>query len=61
MAADRLFGAGSIVAWGGNSYGMTNVPAGLSNVVVAVAVGNDNDLALNNDGIVTGLGQWHGW
>ena len=45
---------GAVVAWGLNTYGATNVPAGLSNVV-AVAGGGFSSLALLNDGTVR---QW---
>ena len=31
-----LRGDGTVVSWGANSYGETNVPAGLSNVVTAI-------------------------
>ncbi|MEI9863684.1 MAG: RCC1 domain-containing protein [Limisphaerales bacterium] len=40
---------GNPVAWGRNSNGQTNIPAGLSNVV-AVAAGFSHSLALKNDG-----------
>jgi hypothetical protein len=42
---------GTVVVWGDNSAGQTNVPAGLSNVV-AVAAGGYHSLALKNDGKV---------
>jgi alpha-tubulin suppressor-like RCC1 family protein len=46
----------SVVAWGDNSYGQTNVPAGLSNVV-AVAGGSTHSAALRNDGTVAAWGE----
>ena len=46
---------GTIVAWGYNNYGQTNVPAGLSNVV-AIAAGGDHSLALKSDGTVVAWG-----
>jgi alpha-tubulin suppressor-like RCC1 family protein len=45
---------GTIVAWGDNNYGETNVPPGLSNVV-AIA-GNSSPLALKADGTVVAWG-----
>ena len=46
----------TVVAWGDNSSGQTNVPAGLNNVV-AVAAGWDHNLALRADGTVV---AWDG-
>jgi len=40
---------GKIIAWGSNSCGQTNVPSGLSNIVM-VAVGSVHSLALVGDG-----------
>jgi hypothetical protein len=40
---------GTVVAWGNNSQGLTNIPAGLTNVV-AVAAGNNYNLALVGTG-----------
>jgi hypothetical protein len=42
---------GTVVAWGNNAQGETNVPAGLSNVI-AIAAGYDDNLALRSDGTV---------
>jgi alpha-tubulin suppressor-like RCC1 family protein len=46
---------GTVVAWGDDSYGQTNVPVGLTNVV-AISADYRNSLALNADGSVTGWG-----
>jgi hypothetical protein len=45
----------TVVAWGYNSYGQTNVPAGLSNIVT-VAGGLSHSLALREDGKVVAWG-----
>jgi hypothetical protein len=45
-----------VVAWGDNSAGQTNVPAGLTNVL-AVAAGRDHSLALTIDHRVIGWGN----
>jgi alpha-tubulin suppressor-like RCC1 family protein len=45
----------TVVVWGDNFYGQTNMPAGLSNVV-AVAGGNMHSLALRSDGKVVAWG-----
>jgi hypothetical protein len=47
---------GTVVAWGGNTYGETDVPPGLSNVV-AVAAGWHHSVALKSDGTVRGWGM----
>jgi alpha-tubulin suppressor-like RCC1 family protein len=44
------------VGWGENTYGQTNVPGGLSNVV-AIAAGANHSLALNSDGTVVAWGD----
>ena len=44
-------------AWGHNSDGQTNVPAGLSGVVVAIAAGGIHSLALKADGSVAAWGS----
>src|SRR5205823_8554987 len=46
---------GTVVAWGRNSSGQTNVPAGLTNVV-AIAAGSSHSLALTGDGRIVGRG-----
>jgi len=46
---------GSVYAWGDNSAGELNVPAGLTNAV-AVAAGVQDSLALTRDGAVIGWG-----
>ena len=50
---------GTVVAWGNNSNGQTNVPPGLSNVV-AIAAGFYHCLALRNDGTVVAWG-WNNY
>ena len=45
----------TVVVWGLNHYGQTNMPAGLSNVV-AVAGGGSHSLALRSDGKVVAWG-----
>ena len=46
---------GTVVAWGNDDYGQTDVPRGLSNVV-AIAAGNSHSLALIEDGSVAAWG-----
>ena len=48
---------GTVVAWGANEYGQTNVPARLTNVV-AVAGGMGHSLALRADGTVVAWGYY---
>ncbi len=48
--------AGTVVAWGDNSSGQTNVPPGLSGVT-AVAAGYSHSLALRQDGTVVAWGS----
>jgi hypothetical protein len=48
--------ATSVVAWGDNTYGQTNVPPGLTNVV-AVASGPYHSLALRSDGTLVAWGR----
>ena len=47
---------GTVVAWGDNDFGQSDVPAGLSGVV-AVAAGGDHSLALKADGTVVAWGN----
>ena len=49
-----------IIAWGDNTYGQTDVPTGLTNVV-AIAQGGMHVLALNSDGTVTAWGYNYTW
>jgi alpha-tubulin suppressor-like RCC1 family protein len=49
---------GTVVAWGNNDYGQTDVPVGLGNVV-AIAAGDSHNLALKADGTVVAWG-WNG-
>jgi hypothetical protein len=46
---------GTVVAWGGNAFGESNVPAGLTNVV-QVGGGENFSLALKSDGTVVAWG-----
>jgi alpha-tubulin suppressor-like RCC1 family protein len=46
---------GTVVAWGRNLEGQTNIPAGLSDVT-AISAGNYHNLALKNDGTVVAWG-----
>jgi hypothetical protein len=50
-----LKGDGTVVAWGDNDSGQTNVPPDLTNAV-AIAAGWKNSLALKNDGTVVAWG-----
>jgi alpha-tubulin suppressor-like RCC1 family protein len=45
-----------VAVWGDNSFGQTNQPAGLSNVV-AVAAGGNHTLALRTNGTVVAWGE----
>jgi alpha-tubulin suppressor-like RCC1 family protein len=45
-----------VVAWGGNTYGQTNVPSSATNVM-AIAAGYSYSLALKSDGTVIAWGQ----
>ena len=47
---------GSLVAWGRNIYGQTNVPAAATNVV-AMSAGEDHFVALRADGVVIAWGS----
>ena len=49
---------GTVVCWGDNGFGKSNVPAGLTNVV-QVKAGSNYSLVLKDDGTVVGWG--HGW
>lgn len=48
--------AGTVVAWGQNGSGQTNVPADLTNVI-GIAAGRLHSLALRADGTVVGWGS----
>lgn len=48
--------AGSVVAWGWNWAGQTNVPAGLSGVA-GIAAGADHTMSLKSDGTVVAWGN----
>ena len=45
-----------VIAWGNNSYGQTNLPAGLTNVV-AISAGNQHGVALTESGRVVAWGN----
>ena len=47
---------GTVVAWGDNEFGQTNVPLGMSNVM-AIAAGDFHSLALKNDGTLVSWGD----
>jgi predicted cobalt transporter CbtA len=47
---------GTVVAWGRNDYGQTNVPAGL-NDVIAIAAGGAHTVVLRSDGTVVAWGR----
>ncbi|GGL95396.1 hypothetical protein GCM10010840_36840 [Deinococcus aerolatus] len=47
---------GTVIAWGSNGNGQTDVPAGLTNVV-ATSTGWNHSLALKQDGTVVAWGQ----
>jgi hypothetical protein len=48
---------GSVVAWGGNDYGQTNVPIQAQSGVTAIAAGRRHTVALKNDGSVVSWGN----
>jgi hypothetical protein len=47
---------GTVIAWGDDPYGGTNVPKGLTNVV-AISAGDGQELALRSDGTVASWGR----
>ena len=47
---------GSVVAWGSNSFGQSNVPTEATNVV-ALAVGNYHNLVMRGDGTLIAWGK----
>src|SRR5438105_5116335 len=56
LAASALYNnPGSVVAWGENSHGQTDIPANVTNIV-AIAAGGFHNLALRNDGTVVAWG-----
>ncbi len=52
----KALAASQVVAWGDNTYGQTNVPANLTNVV-AIAGGQQHCLALSGSGAVLAWGS----
>jgi hypothetical protein len=51
-----LKAAGTVAVWGQGTYGQTNLPAGLTNVV-AIADGRRHSLALKSDGTLVAWGS----
>jgi len=51
-----LHSNGTVVAWGANQYGQTNVPAGLTNVI-AIAAGGRHSVAVRRNGTLTNWGD----
>jgi len=49
--------AGSVIAWGDNAFGQTNVPAAAQSGVVAIAAGFEHMVALKNDGTLIAWGR----
>jgi len=54
--ADLPPGGGTVVAWGSNTYGQTDVPDGLSGAT-AIAAGQYHSLAVRSDGTVAAWGM----
>src|ERR1035437_6824550 len=48
---------GTVVAWGNNDYGQTNVSASLNGVVTAIATSSIHNVALKSDGTVVAWGN----
>ena len=49
--------AGTVVAWGANTYGQTNVPVSAQSGVTAIAAGDSHMVALKADGSVVAWGN----
>jgi hypothetical protein len=56
LAVEPGHAAGTVVAWGGNDFSQSTVPAGLTNIT-AVAGGSWHSLALKSTGAVAGWGD----
>ncbi len=56
-AADAATTEGTVVAWGSNNYGQSNIPAVALSGVTAMAAGGFHSLALKSDGSVIGWGR----
>jgi alpha-tubulin suppressor-like RCC1 family protein len=48
---------GSVIAWGSNDYGQTNVPVTAQSGVIAIAAGGEHSAALKTDGSVVVWGR----
>src|SRR5437879_12556996 len=48
--------ASTVVGWGNNQWGQTNVPPDLTNAI-AIAAGSSHSLALRSDGTMVGWGS----
>lgn len=57
LTASHLIGGTRVVAWGSNSFGQTNVPVDLTNVI-SVAAGDRFSLALRSDGTIANWGGY---
>jgi alpha-tubulin suppressor-like RCC1 family protein len=58
--AHGQFGGGTVLAWGDDTYGQTNVPAGLRNVV-SLAANSYYTLAVKSDGTVAAWGRFYSY
>jgi alpha-tubulin suppressor-like RCC1 family protein len=56
VTGNPLLANGAVVAWGDDTGGQSDVPAGLSNVM-AVAAGGKNSVAVKSDGTVVAWGE----
>src|SRR5260221_462888 len=55
ICVSGLAAGSSVIAWGDNTYGQTNVPSGLTNII-AIAAGYDTSLVLKGDGTMVSWG-----
>ncbi|HRN29870.1 MAG TPA: hypothetical protein PK890_09245 [Terrimesophilobacter sp.] len=56
--ASPAFAGGDLIGWGDDEYGVTNLPAGLTDVI-QVSTAREFALALHADGTVTAWGENH--